>query len=556
MRETVSHRSRCTRRFLALALALIASWSGRAAAVMPDGPEVKAVLDKAFKFLDTADDKRLGARCLVGLCFVKRGERESHPQVKAAVEACQSFKAGNPEGKQVGNEYVYSAGLAVVFLCELNPSKYQAEIHYYLTSLQAVQRPYGGWGYPLDNKDFGKTADTSMTQYGVLASWEAKRHGFVVPIDSIERVCGWLMRTQDPSGGWSYQGTDPGNESSSEVRLVKQDKNKVRQGLSAAGLGSVYICADLLGLVTLPKFDDEDANLPPALKPVRDVGDQKPLTQKISAKAVRATQERGLGWWGGHFKVDVPDFPFYYLYALERFRSFHELATGQHPREPGWYTDGFQYLRRKQKEDGSWEKGCGPAADTAFAALFLMRSTKRSIEKTQGYDAGMLAGGQGLPPKLAEVHLRDGRIVNKPVAGSLPALLVILAHPDHPDFAGLSDDPRNIVSALEEEQGAAREEHLALVRQLAAHGSTASRLAAVRVLAKLRDMNNAPALIAALSDREWPIVYTADQGLRFLSRRVGLKTVTELPDETARDATIAEWKHWYAGVSPGTAEAP
>lgn len=150
--------------------------------------------------------------------------------MKAAVEACQSFKAGNPEGKQVGNEYVYSAGLAVVFLCELNPSKYQAEIHYFLTSLQAVQRPYGGWGYPLDNKDFGKTADTSMTQYGVLASWEAKRHGFVVPIDSIERVCGWLMRTQDPSGGWSYQGTDPGNESSTEVRLVKQDKNKVRRG--------------------------------------------------------------------------------------------------------------------------------------------------------------------------------------------------------------------------------------------------------------------------------------------------------------------------------------
>jgi HEAT repeat protein len=135
-------------------------------------------------------------------------------------------------------------------------------------------------------------------------------------------------------------------------------------------------------------------------------------------------------------------------------------------------------------------------------------------------------------------------------------LLDILGHPGHPDFAGLSDDPRNIVSALEEEQGAAREEHLVLVRQLAAHGSTASRLAAARVLAKLRDMNNAPALIAALSDREWPIVYTADQGLRFLSRRVGLKTVTELPDETAREATIAEWKRWYAGVSPGTAETP
>jgi hypothetical protein len=525
-------------------------------AVTPESPEVKAVLEKAFKFLDTANDNRLGARCLVGLAFVKRGEKDTHPQVKAAVEACQNFKNGNPEGKQVGNDYVYSAGLAVVFLCELNPSKYQAEIHYFLSSLQAVQRPYGGWGYPLDHKDFGKTADTSMTQYGVLASWEAKRHGFVVPIDSIERVCGWLMRTQDPSGGWSYQGTDPGGESSSEIRLVKQDKNKVRQGLSAAGLGSVYICADLLGLVTLPKYDQEDANLPPALKPVRDVADQRPLTQKISARAVRNTQERGLGWWGGHFKVDVPDFPYYYLYALERFRSFHELATGQHPREPGWYTDGFQFLRRKQKEDGSWDKGCGPAADTAFAVLFLMRSTKKSIEKTQGYDAGMLAGGQGLPAKLTDLEIRNGRIVTKPATGSLPALLDILAHPDHADFAGLSDDPRNIVAALDQEQGQARDEHLAAIRNLAAHGSAPTRLAAVRVLAKLRDMSNAPALIAALSDRQWPIVCEADEGLRFLSRRAGLNTVTELPDEKAREATIADWTHWYAVVSPGSADLP
>jgi hypothetical protein len=128
--------------------------------------------------------------------------------------------------------------------------------------------------------------------------------------------------------------------------------------------------------------------------------------------------------------------------------------------------------------------------------------------------------------------------------------LEILAHPNNPDFAGLADDPRNIIAALEAEQGPAREEHLSAVRKLAEHGAAPSRLAAVRVLAKLRDMSNAPALIAALSDREWPVVCEADQGLRVLSRRVGLKTVTELPDETAREATIAEWKQWYAAVSP------
>lgn len=522
----------------------------RAWAVTPDSPEVKALLDKAFKYLETATDGRLGGKCLIGLCFIKRGETEAHPQVQAAVAACQAAVAGKQPGQAIADD-VYSNGLAVVFLCELNPSKYQAEINILLKSLQAVERPYGGWGYPLTHQN-GKTGDTSMTQYGVLASWEAKRHGFVVPTESIERVCGWLMRTQDPSGGWGYQGTDPPPTPSGTTPLVKQ--KEVRQGLSAAGLGSILICGDLLGLSTLQKTDEEDANLPPALKPVTEESNQKPLTEKITANALRVNQQRGLGWWSGNYKIDVPNFPFYYLYALERFRSFHELATGQHPRDPGWYTDGYRYLKKKQKDDGSWDGGAGPAPDTSFGILFLMRSTKKSIEKTKGYDAGTMAGGQGLPRKLSDARLREGRIVGKPVTGSLAALLGILAKPDDPDFAELADDPQSLVSQISEEKDAARKEHLSTLRQLALHGVAASRRAAVGVLAKLRDFGNVPTLIAALSDSDWPTVYAADQGLRFISRRVGLKTVTELPDETARQATIAEWKKWYATINPGRAE--
>ena len=102
----------------------------------------------------------------------------------------------------------------------------------------------------------------------------------------------------------------------------------------------------------------------------------------------------------------------------------------------------------------------------------------------------------------------------------------------------------------------ARRRSTSVVRGLAIHGPAESRRGAVRVLAKLRDIGNAPTLIAALSDNDWKIVYTADQGLRFISRRVGLKTVTELPDEAARVATIAEWKKWYAAINPGPSAAP
>ena len=95
------------RLLVGVAMLCVVASSRSADAVTPDSPEVKAVLDKAFKFLETANDGRLGAKCLVGLTFIKRGERESHPQIKAAVDACQAFKNGNPEGKPVARDYVY-----------------------------------------------------------------------------------------------------------------------------------------------------------------------------------------------------------------------------------------------------------------------------------------------------------------------------------------------------------------------------------------------------------------------------------------------------------------
>ena len=168
------------------------------------------------------------AQALVGLCFLKHGEDETHPQIKAAVDACKAVTANYPGQGPIGGIDVYSNGLAIVFLCEVNPSKYQKEINALLTSLLAKQKEFGGWGYPPDNQTFGRTGDTSMTQYGCLASWEAKKNGFVVPIESTEKVCLWLMRTQDPTGGWGYQGKDPGPPTTSDFLLVKQDAVRAR----------------------------------------------------------------------------------------------------------------------------------------------------------------------------------------------------------------------------------------------------------------------------------------------------------------------------------------
>ena len=70
----------------------------------------------------------------------------------------------------------------------------------------------------------------------------------------------------------------------------------------------------------------------------------------------------------------------------------------------------------------------------------------------------------------------------------------------------------------------------------------------MRILARLRNVANAPTLIQALSDSQWSVVYEADQGLRFISRRIDAKGLTESPDEARRAEAVRDWKLWYLSI--------
>ena len=96
---------------------------------------------------------------------------------------------------------IYSTGLSIIFLISYDPDQYRAEIDALLQALLYKQKTHGGWGYPDE-----PTGDTSMTQYGVLSVWEARQRGFQIPQQPIQAVTRWLLRTQDPSGAWGYQG--------------------------------------------------------------------------------------------------------------------------------------------------------------------------------------------------------------------------------------------------------------------------------------------------------------------------------------------------------------
>ena len=245
-----------TRVATALVVLLAIGLRGRtAAALTPESPQVKAAIASAVKFLesDAATDGRVGAKALVGLVMLKNHANPKHPRIVEAVQAIQHVVQGvEPAKISIDDEHeIYSAGLSIIFLATLDARTYSNEIGYLLQFLKARQKPHGGWGYP--NQDSG---DTSMTQYGVLSAWEAKQAGCNVSRDTVEKVTVWLLKTQDPTGAYGYQGIV-----SPVDALVKQ--NDIRPSMVVGGVGSVYMCADLLDLV--PRAAKRDENLPAAL---------------------------------------------------------------------------------------------------------------------------------------------------------------------------------------------------------------------------------------------------------------------------------------------------
>ena len=218
-----------------------------AQAFHPQSPEVQAMVTKAVRFLNKENYFSDRERVLAAMALLKAGEPATNPVVEVAKKDCLEW-CGSDSMIEGALPSIYEVAVVGLFFCELDPVAYKTQIQRLIRALEKRQKPFGAWGYPKPSGDW-KTGDTSMTQYVILFAWTAQATGAAeMSNDAIRRVTNWLLRTQDPTGAWGYQGNDPGN-----FQRVKQ--TEVRHSLAAAGVGSLYICSGMLGF-TSDEVDD------------------------------------------------------------------------------------------------------------------------------------------------------------------------------------------------------------------------------------------------------------------------------------------------------------
>ena len=504
-------------------------------ALNPKSPEVQALVAKGVKLLETSTDARLGARALQGLTLLKADVEHDHPVVQRALAAVQQGQ------KDLAGHDVYTLGLCTIFLVELDPKAYRAEVQAYLDHLLSIQKPHGGWGYPNQN-----TGDTSMTQYGVLAMWETEQVGFKPSVAAFDKVANWLLRTQDPTGAWGYQGVDAGS-----FALVQQQG--VRPSMASAGLGSLYICADHYHFRRRSgSRDGSESNVPSALVQVRKgSAPQTPqapcaAASNVDLNVLGQALARGDKWMGENYTINPPMYPHYFLYAFERYQSFRELSSNPPFSPATWYDEGVYHLSKTQSPTGAWSSSDGDVPDTCFAMLFLLRSSRKSIERKLALGPGTLVSGRGLPDG-SDVELRMGQVKKKPLAGPAEQLLAAIEDPGHPDYL-------RAVEGLEEKMDRASTADFGRLgdrlRRLANSDAPEARAAALRALARTRNLDNVPILLAALQDPNDEVFLAAEQALQFMSRTIVDPNENEGVTPNRRANTVRKWKAWYLSIRP------
>jgi hypothetical protein len=515
-------------RLLFLGIGFRAAFSavGSADADIRDQPRVQAAVEKALKFLDHPADLRAGAWALAARAQLIADHRD-HPCIPHAVEVIRRLIRERPMSE---SSLVYSLGLSLAFLSEYDAAGHRSEIDGLIKLLLERQTPQGGWGY------LGyPTCDTSMTQYAVFGLWSASRAGIDVDESVWIRAANWLLRTQDASGAWGYQGNDPGT-----FRQIAQ--RDLRRSMTEAAMATLYLCGEHLRFF---RFESDQLRVSRLLKAAGERTLAAP-SLGVERRRLEDALRHGARWNDATREPIFDRFPYYHLYTIERLNTFRRAATTDETGIEQWHLDGVEWLLRRQNVDGSWIGDEGAAASTAFAVLFILRATQKSLVKFEGLDAGTVVGGRGLPEPAVgrpQADARPGDPTRRPDA----QLAELMRQMDDPKFLASFQGVENLGPSA---QKAEPEKLVKRLLEMAGDDNPQAKAAALRALGRTRNFDDLPVMIEAIRDPNPLVHQAAVDALRRFDRRSADYGKPVPADDALRAAEADSWRQWYRTIRP------
>jgi hypothetical protein len=250
----------------------------------------------------------------------------------------------------------YVVSLIAMVFAEASPKQEFARIRRCADWLLKTQLPTGRWSYGEFNGLGGPDArllgsgDHSNSQFAMLGLQAASQVGVEIPRNFWDSSREYWAKSQNGDGGWGYSPLNSGSSGS----------------MTTAGISSLIIALRSAESVRSGKF---------AGKVVRCNGTQ-----------LDVPLEKGIDWLGRNFSSQQNPFGgdasyfFYYLYGVERSGR---LAGRRFLGEHDWYRAGVRVLTSPgllgQQPNGSWRSPNGgglidsDVCQTSFALLFLSK---------------------------------------------------------------------------------------------------------------------------------------------------------------------------------------
>lgn len=529
----------------AIGFALTIGWFAPAARSAPSEP-IQSAIDRGRDFLLAAAPSvySRGEKALVAQALSKAGVPADEPRLAKMVdEIAASVGSGEYKAEVRDGASNYEAAVMIMALSSVDGKRYLRPIEILSRFLISKQRDCGVWDYEINGG-----GDTSQTQYAVLGLFEASALGVEIPPEVWDKALDWHIHHQDVQGGFSYHPIR--NSGSGRIQ-----QPEVQHSTTVGGISSMIVCRSKLPFRGPAPTEEEQ--LQPGefalLAPVTpDVEGEKPVKREAyTFRAKRADADEairlGMSWMNKNFTVDKPiGPPYYYLYGVERLAALSNVKTIG---SADWYARGADHLTKIQAPTGQWQANYPAQVDTSFGVLFLVQSTKKTLQRIQitRLGEGSMVGGRGLPVSgdaPNEMAQRQPARFRAALRTPVDDILKSLTDPDAGEFdegaaaAIETAKPEEIIQKL----GANR----AGLLKLAKHPNPIVREAGLWGMARLRDFRFMPILIDHLSDPD-PAVYRASRdGLRFMSRRLETPLLPEAPPEkSVLDAAIADWRQWF-----------